>query len=67
MVDFTLNFLLEQAYVNGKAAGKMEMNDNIREACKSGKPIYIDGKAYLIEADEPNLKEILSEIDYTKC
>lgn len=55
--------LFEKVYMDGVAEGAKQANNRIKEHCKSGKPVLIDGELYFCKDSRQHLIEIMDQID----
>lgn len=55
--------LFEKVYMDGVAEGVKQANNKIKEHCKKGKPVLIDGELYFIQDSRQHLIEVMNQID----
>lgn len=55
--------LLEHVYNLGVAAGVQQIHNKIKEHCKSGKPLLINGELYFCKDSRQHLIEVMDQID----
>lgn len=55
--------MFQDTFEHGVVAGIKLMEQKILKACKEGKPVEIDGRAYFVKSDIQNLREIFDKME----